>query len=173
MKSAAIISSGRHIIGTLYISIMCLLCAHSRVFLLQTHNRNRHHDSTLRPAVKPLASGPVAAPRFTEPRYRYLVGEAGLCACRTERARHKTKAVFPLNDVLIISATWRSRGHPDKIFQPVAPKQEFTTAAFSFKTLYVQVDNVHKEYECRQGDSQPGSTSPTIAFSENVSILKC
>jgi len=88
-----------------YISIMCLLCALSRVFLLQTHTLNRHHDSTLRPAVKPLASGPVAVPRFTEPRYTYLVGEAGLCACRTERARHKTKAVFLLNDVLIISAT--------------------------------------------------------------------
>jgi hypothetical protein len=156
MKSAATKSSGRHIIGTYYISIMRLLCVRRRVCLLQTHTRNHHHDilDDLWPRLN-YASRSQAA-RFLSSSRSFLGSLSRdarnwwaklVCvrACRTERAQHKTKAVFPLNDVLIISATWRSRGHPDKIFQPVVPEQEFTTAAFSFKTLYVQVDTMHKE----------------------------
>jgi hypothetical protein len=132
MKSAAIRSSGRHIIGTYYISIMCLLCARSRVFLLQTHTRNPHHHWTLRPAVKPLAANAVAV--LASLSRDTLTGGRSWFVCVPDRT-------CTTQDKDCFSAEWcynnfshvKIARSPTQNIPTSGTWTNFTTAAFSFK----------------------------------------
>ena len=125
---------------------MRLLCARNSVFILQTDTRNRHHDWTLRVRCQ--------ATRFWSSSRQSVQWAAMddnwweiVAVYDAGQNMHATwNDSFSTEWFSIILSTWRPRGHPDEIFQLVAPKQKFIVVVFCCKHNLYTPNNMHKKY---------------------------